>query len=214
MNTKNVVMITLLLSLGLAISAQAQAPVPGEANLLVWLKADDGVQNSSNTGPATVGSATGNWLDKSDKGTDAIYVQGTMELETANFGDPAADYNVVRFHNDGWYQFSNDPNTLLENVATVFAVIKTRWDEVGRSTYFQTLWWTAETGATGYTCDVHSTGLLQTYTSCNGPCNNDYFPVPYAPEGYHILVFRYDEVNEFKSINPALSRCGTLELTL
>ena len=207
MNAKNVVMTALLLSLGLAISAQAQAPIPGEANLLVWLKADDGVQNSGNTGACAVGSETGDWLDKSGNGTDASYIQGTMTLETANFGDPAADHNVVRFYRDGYYQFMGpDPNALLVPVMSVFVVIQTGMpappDPLYRNMYFST-YNNVAPGESGLTCDLYNNGYLQSFTGGSGPCNYDMLCPKKAPEvpEYHIICTRIDLPFNHKAID-------------
>ena len=210
MNTKNVVMTTILLTLGLAISVQAQAPVPGEPGLLVWVKADDGVQNSGNTGPCVVGSPTGDWLDKSGNGNNANWIEGTMTLETANFGDPAADHNVVRFYGDGIYQLLGpDPNALLKDVLSVFVVIQTGMPEGSgdyyRNTYFSTTL-VIDPDHTGVSCDLFSGGRLQCYTGGVGCVNEDFVAANDAPglgdpgAGYHIICTRIDMPHMLKSI--------------
>ena len=207
MNTKNVVMTALLLSLGLAISAQAQAPIPGEANLLVWLKADDGVQNSGNTGPCVVGSPTGNWLDKSGNGNNAEVVLGTMELAAPSFGDPCTPQNVVRFNGDGCYKLvPPDPNALLKSDITAYFVIRTMYPvDPWRSALVSSVSYISipQQGdvVKGFTADSYYDGKLEAYTACGGPGNNDWFAMDKVPGGYHILTFCYNLSQERKSIN-------------
>ena len=205
MNAKSLVMATILLGLGFTLAAEAQAPVPGEPGLLVWLKAEDGVLNQSGQ-PAQPGQMTGDWLNNSGH-NDAKYVKGSMSLEVANFGTPAADHKVVHFNGDGYYAFRGDPNApdpnvLHKTVATVIVVAKIDQTNVlARNMYFS-CYYADEGKESGWTAEFLNNGLLVMFTGCGTPGSaQTWVADKVASQGYHIVTHRVDLAHQFKAIN-------------
>jgi hypothetical protein len=150
---------------------------------LLWLKADAGVIEDA-TGVAT-------WEDQSGNMNNAIRVKGTMELTTI---DPPWEYDVIRFHKDGFFSLDTAPLSVPE--LSVYAVLEQTQE--GRRCYFSNYTNIVNWGY-GYTLDMEGPGA-RAFTSAGTPGSYSDWWIPGLDLGYHYITTTINRTSGTKSI--------------